>query len=320
MKNTTKVLMLFLILTGCATPYQRVGLSGGYSDTRLQENVFTVSFRGNGYTSVERSSDFALLRCAELTIENGFKFFAIADSSQDQKTILYNTGGFTNTYGMTNIYGNTAFSNFHTYHSGSATIPIIKPRSSYTIYCFAEKPEKNIMVFDAYYLYQSIRRKYNLKVESNIAAKTMAVSREENNSNQKAHLKSFLFLYCQAYQSKDLNKFATFFTSDATENNRPFKELLPTYHRNMAMIESFNYQIDLISYSIDTNTGNLLVKGKYFTRFLYNGKLKENSDNISMEIIKNGDSFLIKRLNYNSHSGKNNQPQWGPWIKVEGKE
>ncbi len=49
MKNTIKVLILFLILIGCATPYQKVGLSGGYSDTRLQENVFTVNFRGNGY-------------------------------------------------------------------------------------------------------------------------------------------------------------------------------------------------------------------------------------------------------------------------------
>ena len=71
-----------LALAGCSTPYQRTGFTGGFSETRLQENAFSVSFRGNGYTSRERSTDFALLRCAELTLENGFKFFAVADSAR----------------------------------------------------------------------------------------------------------------------------------------------------------------------------------------------------------------------------------------------
>lgn len=328
MKNTTKVLMLFLILTGCATPYQKVGLSGGYSDTRLQENVFTVNFRGNGSTSMERSSDFALLRCAELTIENGFKFFAVTDSSQEQKTMLYNTGSSSSTYGTTNIYGNTAYSNFQTYHPGSVTIPIIKPRSTYTIYCFAEKPEESIMVFDANYLSQSIRQKYNLNVvssehiETSAGKKMMAVSRGQNIENETDRLKSFLFLYCQAYESKDLNKFATFFTTDATENNRPFHELLPKYRRNMDKIESFNYRIDLLDYSLVTPPGSIKVQGKFFTRFLYEGTLKENRGNITMELIENGDSYLVKRINYDSQSMEKaeKQSQWGPWIKIEDKE
>lgn len=329
MKNTIKVLLVFLILTGCATPYQKVGLGGGYSDTRLQDNVFTVNFRGNGYTSRERSSDFALLRCAELAIENGFKFFAIADSSQEQKTMFYKTGSTSSTYGATNIYGNTAYSNFNTYRSGSMIFPIRKPKSSHTIFCFAEKPYENKMVFDAHYLSQSIRQKYKIKAASkkhigtSTGKKIKSVSQVKHNVDQTERLKSFLFFYCQSYESKDLDKFAEFFAPDATENNRPFHELLPEYRRNMEMVESLNYRIELVKYSLQPDTGNVKIIGKFFTQYLLHGEtLKEKSGNISMELIESGESYLVKRLNYTSQSPKilGEQPQWGPWEEIENKK
>jgi len=40
-------------------------------------------------------------------------------------------------------------------------------------------------------------------------------------------------------------------------------------------------------------------EGKYFTRFLlHEGTWRENSGHISMELIENGDSYLVKRLIY----------------------
>lgn len=122
--------------------------------------------------------------------------------------------------------------------------------------------------------------------------------------DQLDRLKSFLFLYSQTYESKDLNKFATFFTLDATENKRPFNELLPNYQKNFEMVESFSYSIELVSYSVETSTGNIKVKGKYFSRFLYEGKLKETSGNISMELKDIGNSYQIKHLNYIPSSEK----------------
>jgi len=328
MKNIIKVLLAFFILASCATPYQKVGLSGGYSDTRLQDNVFTVNFRGNGYTSKERSSDFALLRCAELAIQNGFKFFSIADSSQEQKTMFYKTGSTSTTYGTTNIYGNTAYSNFNTYRSGSMIFPIRKPRASYTIFCFAEKPDENQMVFDANYLSQSIRQKYNMKAVSktdivtSIGKSITSDSKVKHDVDQTERLKSFLFLYCQLYESKDLDKFADFFDPDATENNRPFHELLPDYRRNMEMVESLNYRIELVDYSLQSDTGNVKIRGKFFTQYLLHGEaLKEKTGNIFMELAKNGDSYLIKKLDYTSGSEKkvDNQSQWSPWIETGNK-
>ena len=163
MSKLLTILVVAITLCGCATPYQNTGFTGGYSETQLQPNVFSVHFRGNGHTSRQRSSDFALLRCAELTMQNGFTHFVIANSSQDTKTMMYNTGGSSHTYGTVNTYGNTSYGSFNTYHSGGTSIPINKPRSSYTILCFKQKPEGNAMALDAAFLANSLRQKYKIE-------------------------------------------------------------------------------------------------------------------------------------------------------------
>jgi hypothetical protein len=106
-------------------------------------------------------------------------------------------------------------------------------------------------------------------------------------------------LYCRAYESKDLDKFSSFFAPDATENNRPFHEYLPRYRRNFKKIDAFKYRIDLDYYSLDADTGNITVKGNYFIQYLLSGgSWKENNGIISMELIESGDSYLVKKLNY----------------------
>jgi hypothetical protein len=121
--------------------------------------------------------------------------------------------------------------------------------------------------------------------------------------NQASRLRSFLLLYCRAYESKNLYKFSAFFAPNATENNKPFREYLPRYRRNFQRIESLSYRIDLDSYSLNTDTGNIELKGKYFIKYLLKGKTwKENNGIISMELISNGDSYLVKHLNYSFFS------------------
>jgi len=148
-------------------------------------------------------------------------------------------------------------------------------------------------------------QKYNQKatsqkhLETSTGEKIKAARRQQDILDQAGRLRSFLFLYCRAYESKDLEKFSAFFAPDATENNRAFHEFLPRYRRNFERIKTFNYRIDLDSYSLDTDRGNIKVRGKYFIQYLLNdGTWKENSGIISMELIENGDSYLVKRLNY----------------------
>lgn len=112
-------------------------------------------------------------------------------------------------------------------------------------------------------------------------------------------LRTFLNTYCQAYESKNIDKFFTFFAPDASENNRPFHELMPKYRKNMEMIDSFKYRIEIIAYSTQADTGNIRIQGKFFTQYLlHGGSWKDNSGNISMELVEHGDSFLVKQLDY----------------------
>ena len=128
------------------------------------------------------------------------------------------------------------------------------------------------------------------------------ITSEEDVNQQKnelSRLKSFLNDYCQAYTNKDFDKFITFFTSDATENNKPFHELLPDYRKNMESTESLSYRIELMSYSKQTARGNLMIRGRFLTRYQsQKGVYKEDNGIIFMELLENGDSFLIKQLNY----------------------
>lgn len=136
-------------------------------------------------------------------------------------------------------------------------------------------------------------------IETSTGEKIKEAKRKQDLLDQAGRLRLFLFLYCRAYESKDLDKFSAFFAPDATENNRAFHEFLPRYRRNFERIKTFTYRIDLDSYSLDTDTGNINVKGKYFIQYLLNdGNRKENNGIISMELIKSGDSYLVKRLNY----------------------
>jgi hypothetical protein len=66
-----------ITLVSCATPYQKSGLTGGFSVMELRPDVFRVSFQGNGYTTHETVQVYWLNRCAELALEKGFSGFEV---------------------------------------------------------------------------------------------------------------------------------------------------------------------------------------------------------------------------------------------------
>lgn len=150
------ILVIALSIQACATAYQKQGFSGGYTETQLDENVFKVSFAGNGYTGREKASDFALLRSAEVALEHGFQYFVAIDSEQYSRNSTYTTP--TQTYGTATVYGNTAYGQATTY--GGQTYHISKPRSSHTIICFKEKPEG--FAYNAAFIQKSMKEKYGI--------------------------------------------------------------------------------------------------------------------------------------------------------------
>ena len=151
-----------LLLGGCATSYQQKGFSGGYSETQLAPDVFRVNFAGNAYTSSERAQDFALLRAAELSLERGFRYFALLDESSSSKLSTFTTLGSAYTTGSAYGSGSYAtYSGYTTYTPGQ-TYLISKPRTGLLIRGFTNKPN-DIYTFDAEFLQQPSKRKYNLR-------------------------------------------------------------------------------------------------------------------------------------------------------------
>jgi len=67
-----------LLVTGCSTSYHQKGFFGdGYSDYRVNQDKFAITFRGNEYTDSEDVRRYVMMRAAELTVQNGFRYFTI---------------------------------------------------------------------------------------------------------------------------------------------------------------------------------------------------------------------------------------------------
>lgn len=76
MKGTLAA-FLSLLLAGCTTAYQPRGMTGGYEEQKLDEDMYRVSFYGNGNTPRAAVLKYFLYRCAELTLERGFQHFEL---------------------------------------------------------------------------------------------------------------------------------------------------------------------------------------------------------------------------------------------------
>lgn len=97
MKNSLVIMSVFsLFLAGCATGYNPKGWNGGYSDMRLGNDTYKVSFHGNESTESETVYDYYLRRCADLTVEKGFDYFAFIDQSSSSQSNIGTINNGTN--------------------------------------------------------------------------------------------------------------------------------------------------------------------------------------------------------------------------------
>jgi len=115
-----------------------------------------------------------------------------------------------------------------------------------------------------------------------------------------ARIKAFLNRYCREYENKDLTRLARFFAPDAIEKGKPFSKLLAKYQENFRTINAIQYHIRLKKYSEETSTGNIAVSGNFSLQWrMDDGMLRKSAGDIFMTLYENGDSLLIKKLDYN---------------------
>jgi hypothetical protein len=149
-------IVMALLLTACATPYQSKGLRGGFTDVQLNKNVFQIAFNGNGYTPPSDVQNMALLRASEVTLEHGFQYFVIVANSdvgtrgviRTPMTAMTTTTGF----GTPTLQSNTVA-------TGGYAVPFHRPGMMTTISCLDKKPE-GTFAYNAKSIYDSLSKQY----------------------------------------------------------------------------------------------------------------------------------------------------------------
>jgi hypothetical protein len=80
------------------TPYQPGGGSErGYSETRIENDRYRISFKGNSLTDRETVENYMLYRAAELALQNGYDTFTIVDRDTDKQRNVRSYGGYMST-------------------------------------------------------------------------------------------------------------------------------------------------------------------------------------------------------------------------------
>lgn len=75
--HTLGAVLVVASLASCATGYQANGITGGYTEKKITDSAYVVSFGGNGFATKDRVYYFWMYRCAELTLEKGYSLFSI---------------------------------------------------------------------------------------------------------------------------------------------------------------------------------------------------------------------------------------------------
>jgi len=124
-----RVFLLFA-LCGCAATYHADTLNGGYRETRLDTNVFRITYQGDIRQKQADTDEMALLRSAEVAQQNGFAYFT---SSGPAAT------------------GSAA---------SLATNVVSTPASTVTIACYATRPDTPGLVYEAAQVIATLGPKY----------------------------------------------------------------------------------------------------------------------------------------------------------------
>lgn len=84
MRNNKILLILFslVIIYSCSTPYQPKNMLGGYSEEKILDNLYRVEFKGNQHSKPGKIQNYLMYRCAELTQEMGYDYFAIVSEER----------------------------------------------------------------------------------------------------------------------------------------------------------------------------------------------------------------------------------------------
>jgi hypothetical protein len=144
---------MVLILTACAkpTPYQPATDGYGFTEQRIEDNRFRITFHGNSVTPQPVVEDYMLYRAAEITRHNGYDYFEIADKDTDKDTRYLTTYSdpmypYYAPYSRRGFYPYPYAPSFQT----GTTRPIVQYTVSANVVLYrGKKPADNVEAYDA---------------------------------------------------------------------------------------------------------------------------------------------------------------------------
>ena len=145
------LVLLFLLLSACARPLQPDNYSERISSTQLDNNTFQVSYSGRASSADEKTTDLALLRSAEVALDNGFNYFVIVNVGESDSSTMKVGDQDENDLEKTS-YEPTLYRGKRYVHSD--------PGADNTIVCFKEKPDG--FAYVALFVRATLRSKYQL--------------------------------------------------------------------------------------------------------------------------------------------------------------
>jgi hypothetical protein len=117
-------------LSACATgpsytPYQAAQPGKfGFSEQRIEATRYRITFEGNSRTTRQRVEDSLLLRAANVTLENGYDWFQIANRATDPKTYQQRLPSL----GWDSGFGyNSGFASYRTYSRNHGWVYVHRP-------------------------------------------------------------------------------------------------------------------------------------------------------------------------------------------------
>ena len=124
------VLLASIALVGCETGYQPQSFAGGYSEVLTAPDEAVIAFSGNGVTSGERVLKMAALRCAEVTLAHGYRYFVETGlSTQSSST----TPGYAQPYCYPTAFGTFAIGTTSTPYNPPQQFYVYKPALTVSI-------------------------------------------------------------------------------------------------------------------------------------------------------------------------------------------
>ncbi len=178
-ENFFLTLLICLFFAGCASVpagYHPITKKSdeGYSDVKVQDGIFNIQFKGNEDTSMQRVIDFALLRSAEASLENGCKYFTSLNEKADNK-IISDSFPYTMPAGCYGPYCSWM------YYTGWQTYTYQIPYVNLRIQCFAERPASaSVTIFDAEQVKTNIRAHYGLQSNQTVVQVSNSVPSKQN--------------------------------------------------------------------------------------------------------------------------------------------